>query len=685
MNGADDNQGSRELGEIIEILRAAVDTMIPADEWPGGWDGGVQRLIAEHGNGFLSRLRPLLTKACEALDLAAISTHSAGFAAVSDEEKREILDQVSGQPETTEAVEAIATLAFQGFYAGTSAPAGWEMLGFNPGPTAVSGEKYDEGTPLNRIAADYDVIIVGAGAGGGVVAAELADKGAHVLLIERARPMRASELRSNHLQGKRMQAYDTTAGPGAGNPRLLELSDGSVMTLPGEGDGGEYGLNAMTLGGGTRLWQGMSWRFYEEDFAMASTYGKPEGSTLADWPVSYRDLAPFYDRVEWELGVSGDAASDMARRTPRSRPYPMPALPGDEVRTILSASASTLGWKSSPVPFAINSIPRAGRPACAACGQCVGHACPVNAKNGTQNTFIPRALATGRCDLLMSAQATAVLHNGCGVATGVRVVVTTAEETQERVIRGRQIVVTAGAVETARLLLASGLGNEWVGRNHHTHGIATATALTGPRFEPRRGPGHSVASVDWVHRDRKAWGGGVIVDAPAMYPYTQAVLGRTAGHRWGLEHKRWMREIGAPLGTMSMVQEIPDSSSRVSIDPKVVDRNGMPVARLRGDAHPATREAVDFMVDRCVEWLEASSGRDIIRNVLYTAPQGAEHSAGTARMADDPALGATSAEGLLYGTRNVFVADASLHPTNGGFNPGLTVMANAMRVASTIH
>ena len=88
------------------------------------------------------------------------------------------------------------------------------------------------------------------------------------------------------------------------------------------------------------------------------------------------------------------------------------------------------------------------------------------------------------------------------------------------------------------------------------------------------------------------------------------------------------------------------------------------------------------MAQRCVEWLEAAGGADIIPMRFWGAPQGAEHSAGTSRLAADPAQGACDPQGKLFGTRNVYVADASLHPTNGGFNPGLTVMANAMRVAS---
>ena len=90
-----------------------------------------------------------------------------------------------------------------------------------------------------------------------------------------------------------------------------------------------WGLNAIALGGGTRLWQGVSWRFMAEDFEMATRYGVPAGSSLADWPIGYADLAPFYDIVEWEIGVCGQSDGPLVERLPRTRPYPMPALPAD--------------------------------------------------------------------------------------------------------------------------------------------------------------------------------------------------------------------------------------------------------------------------------------------------------------------------------------------------------------------
>ena len=279
------------------------------------------------------------------------------------------------------------------------------MVGYQPLPDGVTPvDRTDPtGIAVDEVLPEYEVVVIGAGAGGGVAACELAEAGRQVLLVERARPMRDAELRNNHIQGKRDQLYGVTAGPGPGNPRVWEHSDGAVQLLRGDGNMGTYGLNAMTLGGGTRLWQGMAWRFYEEDFAMASTYGAPADCTLVDWPFGYDQLAPFYDRVEWELGVAGDASSPALSRVTRARALPMPAFEPDETRRVLGAAADSLGWTTSPIPFALNTVARDDRPACVRCAQNIGHACPVNAKNGSHNTFIPRALAAG-AHLLTNSQ-----------------------------------------------------------------------------------------------------------------------------------------------------------------------------------------------------------------------------------------------------------------------------------------
>lgn len=677
-------------------IAALFDTVIPEDEAAAGWGGGGERLLRTQLPGFLSWAVPMLQRAARILDEASGSA----FAELAPEARARVLGDVLAResanalPETSEPpdwaqrasthpVDSSVDLALHAYYGGTSEPAGWSVAGFAALPRGIVPVDPQPlvGIPIESVATEYDVIVIGAGGGGGFAAHELARRGRKVLLLERSRPFHDSELRGNHLQGKRQELYDVTAGPGAGSPRVLERDDGTSQLLPGDGSGANYGLTAMALGGGTRVWQGMAWRFLAEDFTMASIYGVPEDSTLVDWPFLYDELELYYARVEWELGVSGPAGASATTRARRTTALPMPALRDNGLRKPFTDAALALGWQSSPIPTAINSRPRAGRQACVACAQCVGHSCPVDAKNGTHNTVIPKALATGNCDLLMNTQVVEIVHNGNGIATGVRAIHATDGAVHALNVRARRVVVAAGAVETPRLLLASSIGNDWVGRNLHSHGVAVALSTDAPVRRDYVGPNHSVSTLDFVHANDAPWGGGVIFDMPVMLPVAKALSGRAVAS-FGLSHKAWMRSAPNPLGTMSMVQEVPHRLSRVSIDPGVRDRFGMPVARLRGTAHPATAAATDFMRERCVDWIGAVGARDIASHSYPGGNRGGEHAAGTVRMGHDPANSAADPLGRVHGMTNVYVADASLHPTNGGFNPGLTAMACALRVAS---
>src|SRR5690606_21461256 len=175
-------------------------------------------------------------------------------------------------------------------------------------------------------------------------------------------------------------------------------------------------------------------------------------------------------RAEWELGVSGEEGAPTSR-TRRTRGYPMPAMGTEPARELLAASAEKLGWGWGPIPLSINSVPHDGRPACVRCPQCVGHACPVNAKNGAHNTLLARAVADGAHDL-QDAEAIEV-RDGSGSAQVTVMVDASTDHAREVTVRAEVVLVSAGAVETPRLLLASGLGNEWLGQGLHDHRFTT--------------------------------------------------------------------------------------------------------------------------------------------------------------------------------------------------------------------
>jgi choline dehydrogenase-like flavoprotein len=524
----------------------------------------------------------------------------------------------------------------------------------------------------------FDAVVIGAGAGGGVAACKLAEAGKRVLLLERGRAMTFEEIGRHPLKNQRVIAYGHNAGPFAGHPRVSVDADGTEHVLQPWDPG--YQPNAAVVGGGTRVYGGQAWRFHPLDFKMASTYGVPEGASLADWPFGIETLAPFYDAVEHELGVSGDAAP-MNHLPEFARNYPMPPLPLTKRSQLLRAGAEALGWHTIPVPLAINSQPYQDRPACSNCQHCVGFACPLDAKNGTQNTFLPRALATGKCELRTDTMVERI-ETHAGRATGVCYF--TPDRRRWR-ITADVIVVAAGAVESARLLLNSGLGNDHVGRHLQGHVYVAAAGLMAEAVWDGIGPGPTTATTHWSHGNAGIIGGGMLCDDFIALP--TAFWRNTRPHNaplWGQASKDWMRtRYTHTLEVKGPIQETPSPNARVTVDAKVKDRFGIPVARLSGTTHPESIRTAQFLHAKAVEWLKAAGALEIWGDAPQTPYlSGHQHQAGTCRMGEDPATSAVDIHGRLHGHDNLYVTDTSVHVTNGGFNPFLTAMAMAYRTVS---
>ena len=541
-----------------------------------------------------------------------------------------------------------------------------------------------------ELADHYDAVVIGSGAGGGVAAHVLAAAGLSVLVVERGRALRAADIGWDPVRNHRTAVFgfgeDVTP---PGHPRAVADAGGEGERAIGAADFG-YHNNAIVLGGGTRLFGAQAWRFAPETFRMASEYGVPGGSALADWPISYDDLEPYYDRVEWEVGVSGEPGHTGDGH--RARGYPMPAFPAAPSGRRLRAAAARLGWTTAPVPLMINSTTSGGRPACVRCAQCVGHPCPVDAKNGSHNALLPRAVESGaqlRCDTQVVAiddgRGTVELCSDDQSGRG--------SDRLTRVVRADRIVVAAGAVETARLLLLSGLGNEWTGRclQGHTyvraHGHITDTAAP---VGDGLGPGPAVATRDHGHHNDGVIGGGMLADDFVVSPVQHWLMGSwsRADHDTGSDEA--VRQAIADtfrrtITVMGPAQEIPTRAAGVRLSSTVRDRWGLPVVRFFGEQHPEDLRVAAFLAERAREWVEATGAVEVTAGSLGVAVlSGGQHQAGTARMAHTPTGGAVDPEGRVWGSDRTYVADAALHVTNGGVNPVLSVMANAWRVAELL-
>jgi choline dehydrogenase-like flavoprotein len=536
----------------------------------------------------------------------------------------------------------------------------------------------------------YDVIIVGAGAGGGVAAGVLAEAGKRVLLLERGRNLAFEDIPRDHLRNHRFTRYGHNTGPELdGNPRVFVTADGAERVIRPHDD--DYQNNAMAVGGGTRVFGAQAWRFLPADFAMASTYGIPPGSSLADWPIGYADLAPYYQRAEWEIGVAGDSEAS-ARLWPREREFPMPPLPLNRQGMVLRRGADALGWDTFGVPLLINSIPYGGRPACINCQHCVGFGCPVHAKNGTHNTMIVRALASGRCELVSQAFVERIDSDAVGHAAGVTYIDV---DGRRHSPRAEVVICAAGAIETARLLLNSanphdphGLGNahDQVGRNLQGHYYPSTVGLLPEAIHDGIGPGVTTATVRFNHGNTGVIGGGMLADEFIVLPIIFWARQLPPDlPRWGLANKQWMREnYGRVTRVTGPVQEIPSPDARVTLDPAVRDRWGMPVARLSGTTHPETVRTAEFMHARTAEWLRAAGATQLWGKPPRLRISGGQHQAGTCRMGDDPQTSVVDRNCRVHGYDNLYIADGSVHVTNGGFNPVLTILALAFRTAEQV-
>ena len=534
-----------------------------------------------------------------------------------------------------------------------------------------------------------NAVIIGAGAGGGVIAKELSEAGLSVVLLERGAWKSFEEIDHDELSSQIWYSPMPSFGPDDDkNFRLMPSGKDTFRKVtPNEFS---YGNIAGCVGSGTVTYGAMAWRFPENDFRMRSTYGAVEGSTLEDWPITYNDLEPFYEKAEWEIGVAGDDARNPFA-PPRKKPHPMPPHPYNLEAKLLEAGAHKLGLHPFPIPMARNSVPYGGRPACIHCSFCVGFACEVDAKNGTHNTVIPRALQTGNCELRTRCVASEIVVDDRGRARSVKYF---DDHNRAQTQSADIIIVAAAAVETARLLLNSrsklfpkgaGNNNDWVGRNLQGHAYSGAWGLFDRATFDAIGSGATIAIADYVHGNPGLKSGAVLCNEFIRLPYGFSMVKPPGAGSWGREHKNFAREFfKRSINVKGPVQEMPVFDMRVEVDPASRDYWGIPAAKISGTRHRNDVEVGRYIASRAEEWLKAAGAAQTWPEVPGLGGTGGQHQAGTCRMGNDPSTSVTNRFGQVHEIDNLFVADGSLHVTNGCMNPALTIMALGYWVANYI-
>jgi choline dehydrogenase-like flavoprotein len=526
-----------------------------------------------------------------------------------------------------------------------------------------------------------DFVIIGSGAAGGVLARELARANLSVVVLEQGPRLFPSDFEHDELKNWFLGGLATK------NPQTFRRTASETAVAPIVRPPLWY---ARGVGGTTLHFTGNYWRFREIDFHERSTLGPIAGTGFADWPISYAELEPYYTKVDWEIGVSGDAAANPFE-PPRSRPYPMPPVRVKSSGVLFERGARKMGWHPAPAPLVINSVPYDGRPACVHCGFCHGFGCEVMAKASTATTVLPQAEATGNCEVRANSYVSRLETDKRGRVTGAAYF---DAQGREHFQRARAVVVSANGGETPRLLLNSanpkfpqGLANSsgLVGKYLMFNTTARACAL----FEHELNEYKSVqcTRIMWDFYDsdpkRGFYGGGGFDARIGPQPTFWANRTAAEGPGWGKVFKERLREFPRSMQVSCHTTSLALESNNVTLDPTLKDAWGVPVIRVTYKDHPDDMAMARFMQDRAVEIMDAAGALRVTRGPISESTL-AFHLLGTCRMGNDPASSVVDKFHRSHDVPNLFVCDGSSLVTSGRGQPTMTIQALAFRAGEHI-
>jgi choline dehydrogenase-like flavoprotein len=491
---------------------------------------------------------------------------------------------------------------------------------------------------------DYDVIVVGGGAGGATFAYACARAGKSVLLLER---------------GSR---YTTTSSSHDEQAMLIDKRPYDDREVDVNGTAKRLYMGGI-LGGGTSLYGGALVRPSDQDFLPGKYYGKRIPRAIWDWPISYADLEPYYTEAEQLYGVAGRGEEDFAPLQKPALGYPGDPLPLHPLNQRLIASNRIHGLHPFRLPLAIDSS------RCLRCGVCAGYVCPTGARSSSSQ-LLERAIAEGlRIEIKTQVEVERMITEPR--TGGTMIAVVDRISGRRSYYRARRYALGAGAIGSSMLLLRSGIDSPMIGRNYMMHLCSVVVGIYPHASKAESSFIKQVGFADFYFGTKKfPHKMGLIQSLPVPGPLMTAKMSPFVPD----PVRRFLRQRILPLA--GLIEDLPNPANRVTLG-----ANGKAKLTHRFGKYDVVRRR--HLKPHIVKILKRS-GAVYCLSRHHPADEYVAHQCGTLRFGNDPAHAVLDADCRMYANPSIFAVDGSFLPTSLGVGPGLTIMANALRVATKV-
>ena len=554
---------------------------------------------------------------------------------------------------------------------------------------------------------EFDICVIGSGAGASPVALTLAKAGAKVLVLEKGPWLNEEDFSKDELACCRRTTY---------SPKLedeqhvieeeyVDDDDQSYWQGEATSESGWDFWNGNMVGGSSNLMSGYFHRLKPMDFRLKSEFGDIENANVVDWPISYKELEPYYDLVDKQVGVSGKVV-DHPYLEPHTSDYPFPPTAEHPISSWIDKAAKDIGYHSFPVPRAVLSQPAMGRRSCEYSGYCSSYGCSSGAKGSARAALLNHAVATGNCTIKPHAKVFKLESDEQGNVSKAWYY---DKLERKHSVSAKTFVVACQAIETSRLLLASngvkhpnGLANNngQVGKNLIFSAGGTGQGdflfdqISDEQEQQLRvvGPFINRALQDWYKIDDKTFGkpakGGTI-----DFLFHQNPISRASSEKWGnddnlvwgeqlKENLKYAFNYGKTLRFEVFNDWLPNDDCFVSLDEENTDKWGDRVAKIRIGAHQHDLKVGEYLAAKAEGLLNAMGATNVSSSISsYPA---ANLQAGGCRFGNDPKTSVLDKNCKAHDVDNLYVTDASFMPTGGSVPYTYTIYANSFRVAEQI-